>query len=369
MLKLVESHLLSLDPYVPGLPIDTSSLITSWAKLGSNENCLGPSPFVLEAASKSLKSTHIYPNAKRGELIASICDYLSEYNIKASNVALGNGTSELIINLVRGLLSHQEKVLYGWPSFVMYRVAARIHGCQEIAVPTNDHMAFDLEAMLYEARRASLAPVKLVFLPNPNNPTGNYINQSTLDNFVNSLPEDVVLVIDEAYFEYVVEKDYQSGLKYALNRPRTVVLRTFSKAFGLAGLRIGFAVGDEKIVDLLCRIRDPFNVNSIAQSAAIAALKDPQHVCRSVQHNSLFMPKLKRVLGDAGFVTYPSVGNFVMVRPGSHMPDITEICRALYRKGIVIRALKDFGLEKYARISVGTAQEIAQLSEGLREIL
>ena len=310
MLKLVEPHLLSLDPYVPGLPIDKTFPISSWAKLGSNENCLGPSPYALEAASKCLKSAHIYPNSRRGELIDEICNNLSDFSIKTSQVALGNGTSELIINLVRGLLSHQEKVLYGWPSFVMYRIAARTHGCQEVAIPTDNHMAFDLEAMLEETRNRNLAPVKLIFLPNPNNPTGNYINQNTMDNFADNLPEDVVLGNHEAYFEYVTKKDYPNGLKYALQRPRTVVLRTLSKAYGLAGLRVGFAVGDEKIIDLLCRIRDPFNVNSVAQCAAIAALKDRAHVVRSVEHNTKFLPLLRNILSDAGFVTYASVGNF-----------------------------------------------------------
>jgi len=368
MLKLVESHLLSLDPYVPGLPVDGTSLVRSWAKLGSNENCLGPSPHALEAAKKSLKSAHFYPNAKRGELVSEICRHMKDYTIKKNQVALGNGSSELIINLVRGLLSHREKVLYGWPSFVMYRIAARIHGCQEIAAPTNNTMSFDLDLMLEEAKKNSATPVKLIFLPNPNNPTGNYINEKTLDDFVYALPKDVVLVIDEAYFEYVVEKDYPNGLKYALSRPRTIVLRTLSKAYGLAGLRIGFAIGDEKIIDILCRIRDPFNVNSVAQSAAVAALRDTEHVRRSVEHNRRFMPQLNRVLTDAGFMTYPSVGNFLMAQPALKMPQIAEICSALYRKGVVIRDLKDFGLKNHARISVGTAQEISQLREVLRQI-
>jgi histidinol-phosphate aminotransferase len=369
MLKLVESRFLSLDPYVPGLSIDNTSSVTSWAKLGSNENCLGPSPYALEAVNKSLKSIHIYPNLKRRELVAEICRYLGNYNIKTSNLALGNGTSELIINLVRGLLSSHQAVLYAWPSFVMYKIAARIHGCQEKAIKLKSDMTFDLDAMLDAVRYTNYAPVKLVFLPNPNNPTGDYINNNKLDYFIAHLPEDIVLVVDEAYFEYVTKKDYSSAMKYALSRPRTVVLRTFSKAYGLAGLRIGFAVGDENIINLLCRIRDPFNVNIIAQSAALAALQDHEHVQRSIEHNNLFLPKLRRSLDDLGFVTYPSVGNFLMLKPNLAMPDITKIAQALYRKGVVIRTLKDFGLEHHARVSVGTAQEIAQLLEGLREIL
>lgn len=368
MLKLAESHVLSINPYIPGRPIDSSLGSFTWAKLASNENCLGPSPCAVEAALRGLHVAHLYPNARRSELILKICSHLSDFNIQSNQVALGNGTSELIVNLVRGLVGPQEAVMFGWPTFVMYRQAAQAHGCKEITIPTLENMSLDLQSMASYANKKSDIPVKLIFLPNPNNPTGTYINSVCMSDFIKSLRPDIVLVIDEAYFEYVREADYPNGLVYALNRPRTVVLRTFSKIYGLAGLRIGMAIGDERIIDVLCRIRDPFNVNSAGQHAAIAALDDRVHVRRSIEHNGKFLPILRAGLNSLGFRTFDSVGNFILAQRDSSMPEIAELCQNLYAKGIIIRPLKDFGLNDHVRISVGTEREIAQLFEGLREI-
>lgn len=369
MLKLAEPHVLSINPYIPGQPLSEENKDLSWAILGSNENCLGASPLAEKVAAESLAVAHLYPNQTRYKVISAICEHLEEYEVKASNVALGNGTSELIVNLVRGLVGPSEAVLFPLPSFVMYRLATRAHGREEVPVTVDDAMHYDREAMLKQVMDKNGPMVKLIFLANPNNPTGDYLSSSELNYFVDQLPEDVVLVIDEAYFEYVVAKDYQSSIALALKRPRTIVLRTFSKIYGLAGLRMGYAVGDERIIDVLCRINDPFNVNVVAQYAAIAALKDFDHVQMSIEHNLFYKPILMEGLEKFGFRVYESVGNFVMAKRAAFMPHVAELCRLLYRRGIIIRGLDDFGIAEHIRISVGTEKELLQLFKGLEDTL
>jgi histidinol-phosphate aminotransferase len=368
MLKLAESHILSISPYVPGyvggegddLPV---------AELASNENCLGPSPAAIEAARKSLHLAHLYPNNKRSEVIQKICLHLADFDIRPAQVALGNGSSELIVNLVRGLLAPHEAMLTGWPTFIMYRQAALSHARHEINIAVKSDFSFDLAGMLAAVRQKSERPVKLIFLANPNNPTGNYIKKSELDDFVAQLPKDIVLVIDEAYFEYVLADDYPNGLDYVQTRPRTIVLRTFSKIYGMAGLRLGYGVGDEKIIDILCRINDPFNVNVTAQHAAIAALDDSEHVQKTIEHISEFKPELIHGLTEMGFLVHHGVGNFVIAKRAPGMPTVSQLWERLLKKSIVVRPMTNFGLAEHIRVSVGTKSELGQLFRGLRELI
>lgn len=366
MVKLAEPYVLSINPYIPSQPMDHRN---SWAILASNENCLGPSPLALKAAQDCLKQAHLYPTALRHQVLDALCEHFMPQKIKPSNIALGNGSSELIVNLVRALVSPNEAVLFPTPSFVLYRLAARVHGREEAAVSVDEHMHYDLQAMNERILNKNKTPIKLIFLSNPNNPTGTYINKNELDLFINSLPSHIVLVIDEAYFEYVTEKDYPNSISYALKRPRTLILRTFSKAYGLAGLRMGYAVGDEEVISILCRIRDPYNVNIAAQQAAIAALGDKNHVEKSIEHNIIYKPILLQGLKEAGFKVFDSVGNFILSERQEGMPKVDELCQELFKKGIVIRGLKDFGLSEHVRVSVGKKEELDQLFKGLDEVL
>lgn len=365
MFKLAEPHIMSITPYVPGHIGGASDI--SLTELASNENCLGPSPAALEAAHKGLSFAHQYPNNQRTLVIQKICRHLSDWAITPSQIALGNGSSELIVNLVRGLLSAKEAILTGWPTFIMYRQAAMSQARQEVTVDVLKDMSFDLEAMLRRIHQKNESPIKLLFLANPNNPTGNYIGKSQFDNFVAALPKDLVLIIDEAYFEYVVAKDYPNGLAYIRSRPRTVVLRTFSKIYGLAGLRLGYAIGDEDIIDVLCRVRDPFNVNVAVQYAAMAALDDNSHVERSIRHNLSFKPMLVEGLNKAGFKAHDGVANFVLAERAPSMPNVHEICRELMKQGVVVRPMTSFGLPNHIRVTVGTNKELSQLFQGLKE--
>jgi len=369
MLRLAEQHVLSLEPYIPGRAIDQTLPIARWAKLGSNENCLGPSPKAMYAAKTALASANLYPNAKRFLVINKICEHLEPFQIKPEQVALGNGASELIVNLVRGVLGTNEAILFGWPSFVMYRLAATAQGRKNIAVPLNENMNYDIEAIIKQAKRRVINSAKLIFLANPNNPTGQYIAKNEMDRIVSEIPKDVVLVIDEAYLDYVQNEDYPNGLIYALSRPRTLVLRTFSKVYGLAGLRLGYVVGDSDVINILCRIRDPFNVNSVAQDAAIAALDDREHVAKSVQHNAQYRPILAKALNEFGFTVLNGVGNFLLAKRDPSMPTVPELCKGLMLKGIIIRPLANYELNDFVRISVGTKDEIIQLLTGLNQVL
>jgi histidinol-phosphate aminotransferase len=368
MLKLAEQHVLSLEPYVPGKAIENDKGIAKWAKLGSNENCLGASSKAIEAARLSLAKSHLYPNAHRLLVIDRICEHLQKFAVRPENIALGNGTSELIVNLVRGVLGPKEAILFGWPSFVMYRLAATAHGREYISVPLVD-MGYDLERMHKEIFSSKTRPVKLVIIANPNNPTGAWLDKQQMNYFIEKLPDDVILAIDEAYFEYVSNQEYPNGLDFALARPRTIVLRTFSKVYGLAGLRIGYAVGDQQVINVLCRIRDPFNVNAVAQQAAIAALEDEQHVAISVEHNLKMKEVLQAGLRDFGFFVHDSVANFLLVKRAPHMPTVADLSGRLLKIGVIIRPLDTYGMPDYARISVGTAGEIDQLFSGLSHFL
>lgn len=368
MLNLAEPHVMSLKPYVPGRAIENDLSITSWAKLASNENCLGPSPAAIEAAHKALLKAHLYPDAKRLLVVNEICRHLKDYGVQKNQVALGNGTSDLIVNLVRGLLGHDEQLVYGWPSFIMYRQAALTHGRKSIAVPLNSHFDYDLAAIAEKIANPH-NKAKLVILANPNNPTGNYLDAKTIHDFIRHAPKDVVLVIDEAYFEYVTKDDYQSCLSFAMSRKRTIVLRTFSKAYGLAGMRLGYAVGDEDIIAILCRIRDPFNVNAVVQDAAMAALEDFDHIHKSVEHNLNFRPLLTNGLRQLGFLVHESVGNFVMAKRSNLMPSIKDLCNKLSEKGVLLRPLDTYDLDDYVRITVGDQKEINQLFKALKAVL
>lgn len=368
MLKLAESHILSINPYVPGR-VERPEILLPYAELASNENILGPSPLAVEAVRKASGQIHLYPSGNRQKLIKRICDHLKDHKIRPSQIALGNGSSELIVNLVRGVVASNEAVMSGWPTFIMYRQATITHNRVEMAVANKADLSFDLEGMLKKINDEKKNPVKILFLPNPNNPTGQYINESLLTDFIKELPKDLVLVLDEAYFEYVIEKDYPNGLDFIYKKPRIIVLRTFSKIYGLAGLRVGYAVGDETIIDILCRVRDPFNVNCLGQVAAEAALGDKDHIKRSVENNIKYKAELFAILQDAGLSPVAGVGNFLLAKRKPKMPEVNKLCQVLLNNGVAIRGMAGFGLPDYVRITVGGFNEQAQLKKHLAQAL
>lgn len=370
---LFPAHLAALVPYVPGKPITETEReygVTNIAKLASNENCLGASPKAVEAMSSALAQTHVYPDAGGFYLKERIAKLHGTHAVVPAQIVLGNGTNELIMLLARALLDAKEgdAMLNAWPSFICYRIAARAVGVAEIAVPLDATLGYDLDAMATAAE--SDKRVKLVFLANPNNPTGRMFGAKELDAFFARVPNDVVVVLDEAYAEYVRDPQYPDGVSWVQKRPRTVVLRTFSKVYGLASLRVGYAICDRGIADLLNKLRDAFNTSHLSQAAALAALDDDEHVKRSLAHNATELPRLVKGLEDRGFNVTPSQGNFVLatIPQESGLPDVAGLNEALLRRGVIVRPVANYDLPRSVRISVGTVAENDKLFAALDQL-
>ncbi len=367
MLPLAESHVMSLQSYIPGKSIKETKDeygVSELIKLASNENPFGPSPKAIKAASEAILKGHLYPISGRFALKEKLCEKFATFDVKPHNLVLGNGANELITLLVRSLIGNGEALLNAWPSFIVYRLAAKATGRQEIAVPLTADFDYDLGHMSEVVKDNN---VKMVFIASPNNPTGKYTSINDLTEFAQALPEHVILVVDEAYFDYVDVDDYKTAIPLVLSRPRTVVLRTFSKIFGLAGLRIGYAVCDEQIAQVLHRIRDPFNVNGVAQAAALAALDDVEHIEKSKTSNNEELPRVGAAMKAMGLNITPSVGNFVLMHLADHMMSIDEVSESLIKKGVIIRPLKNYDLLRAARITIGTRRENDLLLGALQE--
>ncbi len=368
---LVAPHLQNLIAYVPGKPIEETEReygVSGIAKLASNENCLGPSPKAAAAAAAALSSMHLYPDAGAFYFKQRLVEHHRAAGIDAAQLVVGNGTNEILTLLVRALVGPDEAVMVGWPSFIVYRLAAMGLNRREYPVALRPDHTYDLEAMAQVARDDNNR-VKLIFVANPNNPTGQYIGRADLEAFLDAVPADVTVVLDEAYAEYVDADDYPDGMALCMRRPRTVVTRTFSKVFGLAALRVGYAVCDPEIADVLNRLRDPFNTNSVAQVAAMAALDDTDHVAKSVAHNSQERARLAAALEGLGIDVTPSQCNFLLGTWPEGAPPTADINEQLLRRAVIVRPMAGYGLAQSARITVGTADENNRLIAALREVL
>jgi len=362
MLPLANDSYLTLTPYVPGKPVAETERelgISGCIKLASNENPLGPSPKALAAVRNALGGLADYPDAGAYYLKQALA---RRHAVEAHTIIVGNGSNELLELVVRTCVRPRENVLYADPSFVVYRLAPLAAGCEVRRVPLTRDLRYDLPALA----RAADAHTKLVFLGNPNNPTGTYVTRHELEQFFATLAPDVVVALDEAYFEYASAPDFPNGLDYLRTRKRLLVLRTFSKCYGLAGLRVGYGIGDPELVDLLNRGRQPFNVNVLAQVAATAALDDQEHLERTVRTNREEMARLVPALRARGLAVHDSQANFVLVdckRDGALVFD------ALLKKGVIVRPVGNYGLATCIRITVGTAVQNLRLLSALDEVL
>jgi histidinol-phosphate aminotransferase len=367
MRPLVEPHLTRLLPYVPGKPIEETEReygVTNIAKLASNENCLGSSPLAVAAARAALDKSHLYPDAGAFALKARIARF---HDVDPKHVVVGAGSNEIITLLGRGLLGKDDVLVNAWPSFVVYRIVGRAQGCVERAVPLTATHAYDLDALAVAINESPVA--KLVFLANPNNPTGTCFGQRELDGFLAKIPADVIVVIDEAYAEYVDLPDPVDAIAVVKRRPRTMMLRTMSKAYGLAAFRVGYGVGDVELVQLVEQLRDAFNVSSVAQAAAIAALDDREFVQKSRVHNNTERPRLAAALTELGFIVTPSQTNFLLVTlPESYVFDMPQLNEALLRRALIVRPVANYGLARSFRVTVGTLAENEKLLAALKDI-
>jgi histidinol-phosphate aminotransferase len=358
MAKLVTPNIEQIRAYEAGKPVEELARelgVVDAIKLASNENPLGPSPLALVAMREALGEVHRYPDAAAYRLREKLA---AKHGVGMDEVIQGNGSNELLDLLVRTFTTAADHIVFAAPSFVVYELASLAHGTPYTAVPLRDE-THDLEAMA-----AAVTPrTKLMFVANPNNPTGTYVGRRAVERLLAELPPDVIVAMDEAYFEYADAADYPDCLELRGLRERLVVLRTFSKIHGLAALRVGYAIAPAPIVDYMNRLRNPFNVGSLGQAAAIAALDDHEHVRRSRELNLSERARITTALERLGLRVAPSQANFVFVdlrRPAR------EVYERLLRKGVIVRVI---GPPTCVRITLGTLAENDRLLGALGEVL
>ena len=356
--RVVKPHIRTLAPYQPGKPIEELERelgIEGAIKLASNESPLGPSPKAVAALQGALQGVHRYPDGASFALRRSLAERLG---VDGAQLVFGCGADELLELVAKVCLGPGDEAVYAWPSFAMYPVVVQGMGAKAVTVPLDAQLVHDLDAM-----RAAVGPrTRAVFVCNPNNPTGTSVGAGAFDAFVASLPEDVVLVVDEAYFEYVRRSDFPDSLAWLSRRPGTLVLRTFSKIYGLAGLRIGYGVADPELASYLERARHPFNVNRLAEVAALAALSDDEHARRSREINSEGAEYLTRELSQLGIEVWPTDANFLLARIGAGQHE------RLLHEGIIVRPLAGFGMPDHVRFSIGLPEENERLVKTLRRL-
>jgi histidinol-phosphate aminotransferase len=361
-MESIRSEIRSLEPYVPGKPIEELERelgIAGAIKLASNENPLGPSPFAIAAIQAAAHGVNRYPDGSSYYLREALS---AHWNVPAEWIAVGSGSNDLIDVLCRIHLGPGDEAVMSDPSFVMFAIAVRVAGGKLVKVP-GKKLFHDPEAML----RAVTDRTRLVYFSNPDNPTGTIVRRRALEDYFRRVPDHVLTILDEAYFEYVRDPEYPDGLEHLRRGRRAAVLRTFSKVYALAGLRIGYGFFSPELASLVHRVRLPFNVTTIGQAAARASLSDPDQVHRSRAVNEEGIRTFARELPRLGIELTPTWANFVLARfPGSAV----EVARTLERQGIIIRPMLSFGLSaEYARISVGSRSENERLVEGLRRAL
>ncbi|MGE5279406.1 MAG: histidinol-phosphate transaminase [Deltaproteobacteria bacterium] len=350
----------TIQSYVPGKPIEEVRRelgLRDIVKLASNENALGPSPKALAAVRGALGSLHRYPEGGCPVLKKKLA---AKIGVAQKNILFGNGSDELIDIVLKTLRGADAEIVTADVTFVEYRIVGRVNGFRVVEVPLRD-FTYDLEAMA----RAVTPRTRAVFIANPNNPTGTMVTRQEVLSFLDKIDKDVLVVFDEAYAEYAAGKDYPETLGL-LKRGNVAVLRTFSKAYGLAGCRIGYLAADEGVIAAAERVRPPFNVNSLAQAAAFGALNDTAFVNRGRSLVRRERERLYRALGALGVWYAESAANFIFVRFGLPAKGIGD---ALLKKGVIIRDMSMYGLDLYARITVGTPQENTKLIKSLKLVL
>jgi histidinol-phosphate aminotransferase len=358
----VPRHVQNLDVYQPGKPIEELERelgISGAIKVASNENPLGPSPKALAALPGALASLHLYPDAGGFALRRAIA---KKYEVEIGQLALGNGSNDLLYQLALATCEGTDEVLSHQYAFLSYRLASQVIGKTFVAAKVTSELACDVDALI-----AAITPrTKLVVLGSPNNPTGSVITRANMQRVLDALPERALLVIDEAYAEYAAqwpEVDHADGVSLFRTSKRVVVLRTFSKIYGLAGLRVGFAIADPSVVDVLGRVCRTFHVSSLAQVGAIAALDDIDHVAASAKHARACIEKLQR---EVKARVYPSLANFALIDCGKPSGPIYD---ALLRKGVIVRPMAAWGLPNHIRVSVARESEMPRVIATLNEVI
>ena len=359
--KLVREGVEDLVPYPPGKPIEELERelgISGSIKLASNENPLGPSPLAVQAIMKKVATLNRYPDGSGFYLKSKLSE---KYNIPFGRIILGNGSNELIELIVRTFLSDGDHVVQAFPTFLVYEKIVRGAGGQMTSVPLSN-FSIDLKGI----RDAITPKTKVVFINNPNNPTGVAITKDEMLGFLNEIPEDIVVALDEAYIEFVTDETTADGIDILDEHPFLFVLRTFSKLYGLAGLRIGYGFAPEMMIEYMNRVRQPFNANTLAQVAATAALEDSQFVSKTLEAVRGGLDYLYHSLDRIGLEYIPTQTNFFLIKtPGGGK----RVYESMLREGVIVRAMDSYGLPDYIRICVGLPEENERFVETLTQVL
>lgn len=361
----IPEHLRSIEAYQPGKPVEEVERelgIRGAIKVASNENPLGPSPLAVAALPSALGQLHLYPDAGGYALRRALA---AKLRVEFDDIALGNGSNDLLYQLVLATCEASDEVLSHQYGFLSYRLSAQVAGRRFVAAPATADLACDVDAII-----AAITPhTKLVVVGSPNNPTGSAVTKAGAERILGALPRRALLVIDEAYAEYAAawpEVDHVDGLALRAHDSRVVVLRTFSKIYGLAGLRVGYAVADRLVIELLARVTRTFHVSSLALVGAVAALNDAEHVAISARHARTAIEQLRAEVAGPGVRVYPSTGNFVLIDTGRlAMPVYDRLLRA----GVIVRPMAVWGLPTCIRVSIATAQDMPRVIAALNGAL
>ena len=366
-LDLAAPGVRALQPYLPGKPVaelERELGISNAVKLASNENPYGPSPRALAAASAVLQELSRYPEGS-GYLLAE--KLASKHRVTRDCITLGNGSNDVLDMIARVFLTPEHEAVFSEHAFAVYPIAVQAVGAQARIAPAHDGSEGPAYGHNLEAMSSLVGPdTRLVFIANPNNPTGTWLPDDELKGFIASLPSHVMVVVDEAYFEYVEVAAYPDTSGWLEQFPNLIVTRTFSKAYGLAGLRVGYALSRPEVAELLNRVRQPFNVNMVAQAAALAALDDVDHLQDCIRRNREGMLQLLAGFEKLGLAWIESAGNFVAVETGRAGTDVYE---DLLQQGIIVRPVANYGMPNHLRITVGRADENARFLNSLEQVL
>ncbi len=357
--KLVRPNIRDLRPYEPGKPIEEVQRelgLKDIVKMASNENPVGPSPLAVRAIRENLDRINLYPDGGGYYLKKKLA---SSLGVGEDQIILGNGSDEIIRMVVETFLNEGEEAVIAEPSFVIYKLAVKtINGkCRMVAL--NDYQ-YDMESMAKVVGERT----KIVFVANPNNPTGTMVTKSEVESFLAKIPEGVISVFDEAYFEYIERDDFPETIRYINSGATIICLRTFSKIYGLAGLRIGYGISQPEIVTEMNRVRQPFNANSIAQVAAISALDDREHVEKSREVNRAGKDFLYRELEKRKIAYVPSEANFILVEVG----DGAGVASALLKKGVIVRDMSCYNLPNFVRVTIGVEEANKRFIEEMAKL-
>lgn len=357
----IPPHIEKIIPYEAGKPVEALQRelgLSDIVKLASNENPLGPPEACITAMTKALKSLHRYPDDSYYQLKEKIGQ---KFKVPTANIIVGAGSSDIILGAAKGLLGKNDYAVISDQSFILYWLAVQSVNGNIIRVPLKNY-TYDLEAMadVIDDR------VKLVYISNPNNPTGTMITGEEMDRFMDRIPSDVVVVYDEAYREYIDDPNYPDPMKYFQRGDNIIIARTFSKIYGLAGLRVGYGIASEGIIKALTRVRSSFNVSSVANAAALAALDADDFVAQTIRVNNEGKEYLVRELKALGMKIVPSVTNFILVDTDY---DTSELYAKLQRLGVIVRPMKAFGMPNAFRITIGLKDENEKLINALKKVI